>query len=217
MTPPKDPASTQSRRDAEHSRETILNAAETLFAQQGYEATSMQQIGEATGLSRSTPAYFFGSKERLYRAVLDRAMQAERDSIMESLVRLSTSRISPEALLVEAIQSYHDFLVQHPNFIRLMERESLTDGSRVKDLQSYLHVLQDGLTAIRQGQAQGGRNLSESDAAQLLLSIVALCWFPLAHATTFLQAMGIDANDPSFLEQRKKHIIQLLLNGALKP
>jgi AcrR family transcriptional regulator len=216
MPSAKDTSSTPNRRDAEHSREAILNAAEVLFAQHGFEATSMQQIGEATGLSRATPAYFFGSKEQLYRAVLDRAMQAERDSIMESLVRLSNSKFSPEALLVEAIQSYHDFLAQHPNFIRLMERESLTDGSRVKDLQSYLHVLQDGLTAIRQGQAQSGTNLTEGEAAQLLLSIVALCWFPLAHATTFLQAMGIDANDPAFLEQRKKHIIQLLLHGALK-
>lgn len=200
------------RRDPDHTRDTILIAAENLFAQQGYEATSLQQIGEVAGVSRATPAYFFGSKEQLYRAVLDRALQAERESILQTLVSLTASGSSPETLVAEAIRSYHDFLAQHPNFIRLMEREALTDGSRVKALESYLLVLQDGLKIIQQSQS----NIREVDAAQLMLSIIALCWFPLAHANTFLQAMGIDASDPAFLEQRKEHIISLVSRGILK-
>jgi hypothetical protein len=51
------------------------------------------------------------------------------------------------------------------------------------------------------------------DAAHLLLSIIGLCWFPLAHANTVLRALGIDPEDPAFLEQRKRHVIDLVLNG----
>src|SRR5918911_4763660 len=60
-------------RDAERSREAILAAAERLFAERGYEATTLQEIGAAAGLSRGTPSYFFGSKEQLYMDVLRRA------------------------------------------------------------------------------------------------------------------------------------------------
>ena len=53
-------------RDAERTKEAILVAAEDCFARLGFGATSLQQIGEAAGVARSTPAYFFGGKETLY-------------------------------------------------------------------------------------------------------------------------------------------------------
>src|ERR1051325_11838278 len=61
-------------RDAERTREAILVAAEDRFARLGFHGTSLQQIGEAAGVARSTPAYFFRSKEALYDAVLARAV-----------------------------------------------------------------------------------------------------------------------------------------------
>src|SRR5947208_16822690 len=59
-------------RDADRSRRAILDAAEALFAGRGFEAVSLQEIGDAAGLSRGTPNYFFGSKEDLYVARLQR-------------------------------------------------------------------------------------------------------------------------------------------------
>src|SRR5437773_11481494 len=58
-------------RDADRSRMAILAAAEALFAERGFEAVSLQEIGDAAGLSRGTPNYFFGSKQELYVAVLE--------------------------------------------------------------------------------------------------------------------------------------------------
>jgi AcrR family transcriptional regulator len=40
----------------------ILDAAEHLFAERGYEATSLQLVGDSAGVSRATPGYFFGSR-----------------------------------------------------------------------------------------------------------------------------------------------------------
>src|SRR5438445_889041 len=65
-------------RDADRSRRAILDAAETLFAERGFEAVSLQQIGDAAGLSRGTPNYFFGSKQDLYVTVLERVF-ADRE------------------------------------------------------------------------------------------------------------------------------------------
>src|ERR1700736_4321278 len=65
-------------RDAERSREAILETAERLFAELGYDAASLSEIAAEAGLSRGTPSYFFGSKEDLYIAVLDRAFTARQ-------------------------------------------------------------------------------------------------------------------------------------------
>src|SRR3954452_24766933 len=58
-------------RDAARSRRAILDAAEKIFAREGYDAASLARIGETAGVSRGTPSSFFGSKAELYRAVLD--------------------------------------------------------------------------------------------------------------------------------------------------
>ena len=71
-------------RDGERTKESILAAAEHLFARQGFERTSMQQIGDVAGVARSTPAYFFRSKDALYEAVLARAVDRAERAIAEA-------------------------------------------------------------------------------------------------------------------------------------
>src|ERR687884_731159 len=79
--PPAMPArGAEKVRDAERSREAILAPAGRLFAERGYDAASLQDIGAAAGLSRGTPSYFFGSKERLHLDVLRRAFDRRHEA-----------------------------------------------------------------------------------------------------------------------------------------
>ncbi|HET6230896.1 MAG TPA: helix-turn-helix domain-containing protein, partial [Longimicrobiaceae bacterium] len=50
----------------------ILDAAETLFARQGFTATTIKQIGSAAGVNPALIYYHFGNKEALYRELLGR-------------------------------------------------------------------------------------------------------------------------------------------------
>ena len=84
-------------RDAERSRAAILDAAESLFAAQGYDATSLTQVGAAAGVSRGTSGYFFGSKSELYQAVLDRCFAEVREAYLE-LVASWAARGEPESM-----------------------------------------------------------------------------------------------------------------------
>ena len=47
----------------------------------------------------------------------------------------------------------------------------------------------------------------------MLLSISALCWFLLVHGPTVLRALGVDAADPSFLAERRRHVVNLVVQG----
>jgi AcrR family transcriptional regulator len=197
-------------RDADRSRGAILDAAERLFAQQGYEATSLTQVGAAAGVSRGTPGYFFRSKAELYQAVLDRSFAEVRDAVREGRARALASNESPETILAGAVSDYFDFLATRPHFVRLIEREALS-GSRLPHAASHLSAGQEALAAI---SAELGLDDSPSgEASQLLLSIISLCWFHLIHSHTVAPAVDVRLEDADDLERRKRHVISLVLHG----
>ena len=76
----------------------------------------------------------------------------------------------------------------------------------------HLSAGQEALAAI---SAELGLDDSPSgEAAQLLLSIIALCWFPLIHARTVAPAVGVTLEDTEDLERRRRHVVGLVLHGV---
>jgi TetR/AcrR family transcriptional regulator len=197
-------------RNPARTRAAILDAAEKLFAAKGFDATSLNEVGTAAGVSRGTPGYFFGSKADLYQAVLDRSFAEVREAVRAGRARALASHQTSDAILAGAVSDYFDFLAARPNFIRLIEREALNGGPQLDEV-SHLSAGQEALAAI---SAELGLDESPSgEAAQLLLSIIALCWFHLIHARTVAPAVGVTLENVDDLERRRRHIVGLVLNG----
>src|SRR5918996_3792938 len=134
-------------RNPARTRAAILDAAEKLFAAKGFDATSLNEVGAAAGVSRGTPGYFFGSKADLYQAVLERAFSEVRQAVRAGRERALASNEDHETILAGAVSDYFDFLAARPNFVRLIEREAL-NGSRLPDGVSHLSAGQEALAAI---------------------------------------------------------------------
>lgn len=200
---------TQRTEAAEASKKAILDAAEALFAQKGYEAVSLQEISNRAGVTRGLPTYFFGSKEGLYRAVLERTFALTLTHELLKLLREQAQHpeATPEEGLRVVIERLFDFLVTHPTFIRITEWEALSGGRYLGNLPRLVTTLQEAVQVL---QEEVGWH---DDAQQFLIDLVALCWFPLAQAATFLTPLGVDIGDPAFLARRKQHVVHLLLDG----
>ncbi|MDR7481555.1 MAG: TetR/AcrR family transcriptional regulator [Armatimonadota bacterium] len=201
------------RRNPAATREAILDAAERLFAAKGYEGTSLGEIGRAARVSRGTPGYFYGSKERLYRAVLERALTAAREVLTQARARAATAGGAPEALLREAIGSYLAFLAARPTFVRLIEWETLSGARFLGASPAHIGGLREALAVTQEELARGA--LRSVDPAHLLLSVMGLCWFPFAHADSLTRSLKLDPRTPAFLAARRAHIVDLLLYGLL--
>ncbi|MEM8535875.1 MAG: TetR/AcrR family transcriptional regulator [Chloroflexota bacterium] len=199
-------------RDPERSREAILQAAEQLFAQKGYESTSLQEIGTLAGVSRGTPGYFFGSKEQLYQSVLDRILKAEHDAAEQVHERLMSSGAAPVDIITEVIRSHIDFLVARPTFLQLLTREALSNFAQPQST-TTLEVIQAGRMLLTHELERA--DIHHVDPDMLLLSVVALCWMPLTHRETLLKPLAMDVDDPAFIERLKEHVVSLLLHGIL--
>jgi AcrR family transcriptional regulator len=190
-------------RDPEGTRTAILAAAENIFAKCGFDATSMKAIGDAAGVSRSTPSYFFGDKSGLYDAVLAQVIERARVAMLEAY-----GHTGPAVDIHDAVANYVavflDFLAGDRAFLRLIQREALADASRVEEL--FGQPVQDALTAFAPAAER-----ARVSPQQLVLDVVALCWYPFAHEHTLLPALGMSPRDPDFLEGYKQHIARIVL------
>jgi TetR/AcrR family transcriptional regulator len=203
------------QRDAARTREAILDAAERLFAEQGYDAASLEEIGRLAGVSRGTPRYFFGAKQALYRAVLARVLTAEADLLLVAQARATAAGGGPEELLTAVVESFLDFLVARPSFVQLVEREATAGGATLREVAAETPAVQAGLATL--GQSLADPAFHGADPAHILLSLLALCWFPLAHADTFTRSLGIDPEAAAFLPTWKRHVVALALHGLRAP
>jgi len=103
----------------------ILDAAEPLFAQQGFAATTIKQIGARADVNPALIYYWFGSKEELYRALLRRLLTRMAARASEGLAAAP----SPEAAVRSLLEVQSEVLRDHPSIARLMAREMADHGA----------------------------------------------------------------------------------------
>lgn len=112
------------------TRERILDAAERLFAENGYLATSLRRIMNEAGVNVASVHYYFRSKESLLEAVLLRRAEGINEERVEMLERFERTaggrRLSVEqvieAFLVPTLRLAADPARGGHNFLRLMGR-----------------------------------------------------------------------------------------------
>lgn len=168
------------KRDADRSRAEILDAAERLFAAQGFDVVTMADIGAAAGVSRGTPGYFFGQKEQLYRVVLERAAATFR-MLGETLrARHAGAASAPATVVGETVEAFVGLLVARPDIVRLLDRDA---GATV----GAPHA-----EAVAEALASLG-----DQARPLALTIVSVAWYPVAHPES-AAVLGADPASPDF-------------------
>jgi AcrR family transcriptional regulator len=96
-------------------REHILDAAEAVFAERGFESAKLQEISARAGVSMGTIYAIFPGKEDLFRGILDRRgqqmLQVARDG--------AHSDPDPRIALDRLIEAYIDYFIAHPSFLRM--------------------------------------------------------------------------------------------------
>ena len=112
------------------TKEKILDTAETLFMEHGFEATSLRAITTAAGVNLAAVNYHFGSKEELFQTVLSRRldpMNQERVDLLAELERnaapdpVSCDRILT-AMFIPALKLARNPQRGGTNFLRLLGR-----------------------------------------------------------------------------------------------
>jgi AcrR family transcriptional regulator len=100
-------------------RDQILDAAERLFARQGFTSTTVKQIGAEAGVNAALLYYYFADKEALYRAVLERLIAG----LAIEGQKLLRSAKDPRSALRALVEGQVELLLARPHLPPLIIRE----------------------------------------------------------------------------------------------
>ncbi len=152
-------------------REQLLDVSRSLFAEKGFDATSVEEIAHRASVSKPVVYEHFGGKEGIYAVVVDREMQRLMDQIVDAL----DVGAHPRELLEQAACALLDYIEGSTDGFRILVRDSPvasssgTFSSLLNDIASQVeHIL--GLHFAKQGY---DRKLAPL-YAQALVGMVAL-------------------------------------------
>jgi TetR/AcrR family transcriptional regulator len=112
--------------DAEGAREAILNAAEAVFAEHGFDGARIDVIAKASGYNSSLLFHYFGDKLGLYVEVVkraDREMTELQVRVLAPLLgdeTIASNVQAFKALLEIIVIALFDYLIAHPRFMRML-------------------------------------------------------------------------------------------------
>jgi TetR/AcrR family transcriptional regulator len=117
------------RRRGETTREVILAAAETVFAEHGFDGARVEAIATVSGYDKKLIFHYFGDKPGLYAEVLKRTEQeahALLSTVFANVAENESAAFQEQQwrhFLTTMVQALFDYLLDHPHFLRMLTWE----------------------------------------------------------------------------------------------
>lgn len=195
--------------EPEETRLNILEVATAEFADKGLSGARIDEIAERTNASKRMIYYYFGGKEGLYRAVLERAYTAVR-KVDADKVR---DDMAPAEALRDVVGVTFDYHNQHPEFVRLVMNENILRGAHVGEVPGIRERNRKVIGNLRAILAQGvasGEFREDIDPVDLHMTISALCFYHVSNRYTFSYGFERDMTSKEALAQRRATIIHVV-------
>jgi TetR/AcrR family transcriptional regulator len=194
------------------TKAAILRAAERLFAEKGFSATSMRDLAEASGTSKALIHHHFGNKDDLYlavkQAVMERYTEAQRPQL--------ASDTDPLTFIVKGMRTLFEFYRQNPGLVRLGTWAQLegTEARWPGDEELWRTVID----RTRKAQ-QSGIIRDDIDAAFLVTMAGALAhhWWEFKACRQHLLEYFPDQDERALDDQYLETMIEVYLRGVAGP
>ncbi|MFM6976324.1 MAG: TetR/AcrR family transcriptional regulator [Sphingobacteriaceae bacterium] len=194
-------------------KELLLDCAEDLFAELGFEGASTRQIASHAGMNISMLNYYFGSKEGLYLAVVDRRLSTFR----QTLIHLNEENISSWDKLNRCITLYVDRMMSNSKFHRLIHRElSVGQRSEMNDFitNSLLKNIEEVKRIIEEGI--NNKTFRKVDVEMTVASIFGVQGYVLNATSMASKVLGKDLHNSEVRENDIKPRLKNFLHDYLK-
>lgn len=188
-------------RNPKRTKERIFKAAARIFAKRGFDGARVDQIAAAAKINKQLLYHYFGSKDDLFTAILERAYLSIRSQ--EAALELDSLRADKAILvLVEFTWRYY---LANPDFIRLLNSENQLEARHLKGSKLTRDINTNHIALAKKLLARGRRERSirrDLDVMQLNVNIAALGFFYLMNRHTLSTVFQCDLGSKKMLEQR---------------
>ena len=202
-------------RDRERTRGAILEAARAAFARSGLGGARVDEIAEAAGANKRMLYYYFGQKEDLFLAVLERAYEKIRGEEQN----LNLTQVEPTEAIRRLIAFTWNYYIENPSFPILLNSENLhrarhlKRSSRVRTLHSpFVATIAD----VLERGAKSGLFRAGVDPIQLYISIAGISYFYLSNNHTLSTIFDRDLMAPKARLERLSHMTDVVLGYLVR-
>ncbi len=193
-------------------RELILEAALDVFSTHGFRGSTIDQIAEASGMSKPNLLYYFRRKEDIFAALMQRVL----DTWLAPLEEMDAGG-DPLTEIRSYIRRKLEMARDLPRESRLFANEILQGAPRIMPLlESELKALVDEKAEVLRGWMRAGR-LAETDPVHLIFSI----WATTQHYADFdvqvRAVLGPERGGDGRFEDAARFLEQLFVDGLRPP
>ncbi len=196
-------------------KDAILQAAEEVFIQKGYDGARMVEIANRAGVGHPLLHYHFSNKKMLFQQVVQQKL-----CILSQIlwILLDEKKLDIREYIATMVSRHFDFVQQHGDYIRFIINElethpKLFTNNRVLVLEQFKKTsgkLQEDLD-----KAAANGEICPIKAENLLMDILSLNVFS-TYTKALINSLNEDLDEKSFLETRKAENIKMIL-GRLQP
>jgi TetR/AcrR family transcriptional regulator len=200
----------KAKRSATLTREKILKAATKEFAAKGLQGARVDTIALRSGANKNMIYHYFGSKDGLFGAVLERMYS----TIRTHQGRLDIEDLNPEDGIRVLVEMTFDVFAKHPEFISLLSSENLAKAQHIRKSERILsmyHPLTASIEKLLEKGATQGSFRAGLSPADLYISISALANYHISNRYTLSALFGFDVNEPEYRSQRREHAVEMIL------
>lgn len=201
----------QQRNDlAETTRLNILDVATQEFADKGLAGARIDEIAEKTDSSKRMIYYYFGGKDGLYRAVLERAY----GGIREREAARNFDAMPAEAAMSSLVEHTFDYHDRHPEFVRLVMNENILHGAHVAEIEGLKEGNRRVVETIRAILARGvteGVFRDGVDPLALHLTMSGMSFYCVSNRYTIRANFGLDLSKKATKAARREQIVETVL------
>jgi TetR/AcrR family transcriptional regulator len=224
MSEPGEPGSRRGRiHDARGAREAILNAAEVVFAEHGFDGARIDAIAEESGYNKSLLFQYFGDKLGLYAEVIkrtDREMTEFQVRLLAPLLEdetIASNAHKFRALLATIVAAIFDYLAAHPHLVRMLLWEQAEGWQTYEKIISQFNTEDaDQFEALfRKAYSTG---LLRSDYVPLiqLTMILQICLSHLTYIPLYRMILpDEDLSSAANLARAREHIAEFVVHGMM--
>ena len=184
----------------DNARTALLDAAESLMTERGFDGTSVQAIADRAAANKALVFYYFGNKSALFEQVLERYLAGLHQALTATAAQGTDT---PGAALHRMLDAYIVYIEANPSYPRLVQRELANTQGR-HDLLARYNDENFALAKKLLEPLTGPRN-SRRAAHQLFTSFVGMVLYYYLAAPLLAPMLG-DPWSTRAKKQRRDHV-----------
>lgn len=199
------------RRDAAATKARILKAGLAEFGARGYSGARSESITKRAKCNTRMLYYYFGGKEGLYLACLEKVYL----HIREEEQKLNFGEMAPVEALTTLVHFTFDHMRKNPNFVSIAAVENTMQGLFIKKLPMVAKAARNLTDAIQDILVRGEKECgfrTGIDVLQLYVSVLSLSYLHLSNRHTLSITYGQDMTEPAWLDERRRHVTEMILS-----